>query len=67
MKVKPVDPNAIIRDPHTKRPLPVEGDTVPDSNFWVRRRLDKEVEDVVDEPSVPTGNEPIQPLNTRGK
>lgn len=38
MRVRPADPNAIIRDPHTKRPLPAEGGEVPDNHFW-RRRL----------------------------
>ncbi len=39
MKVKPVIPGAVIRDPHTKRPLPAEGGNVPEDNFWVRRWL----------------------------
>lgn len=38
MKMKPVDPNAVIRDPHTKRPLPVEGDDVPDNDVFYTRR-----------------------------
>jgi hypothetical protein len=39
MKVKPVDPNAVIRDPHTKQPLPAEGAEVPENSFWTRRLL----------------------------
>ena len=43
MRVKPVDPNAVIRDPHTKRALPAEGADVPEDNFWTRRWLGGEV------------------------
>lgn len=43
MKMKPVDPAAVIRDPHTKRPLAAEGGDVPDTNFWTRRWLAGEV------------------------
>lgn len=43
MKVKPVDPNAVIRDPITKIALPAEGGDVPENNFWTRRWLDGEV------------------------
>lgn len=39
MFVKPANPNAVIRDPHTKRPLPADGGRVPDNSYW-RRRLD---------------------------
>lgn len=66
MKVKPVDPSAVIRDPHTKRPLPAEGGEVPESNFWMRRLRAGEVVRL-DAPSQPVGNEPIAPLTTRGK
>lgn len=64
MKVKPADPNAVIRDPHTKRVLPADGGDVPDDNFWNRRLLSGEVVRVVD--SAPVGNEPIASLTTRG-
>lgn len=37
MRVKPADPNTVIRDPHTKRALPPEGGHVPEDNFWIRR------------------------------
>ncbi len=63
MKVKPADPNAVIRDPHTKVPLPAEGGEVPDNNFWNRRLLDGSVVRIETEP---TGNEPVKPLTTRG-
>lgn len=43
MRVKPVDPSAKIRDPHTKQPLPKEGGDVPDNSFWNRRLLAGEV------------------------
>lgn len=68
MRVKPVDPNAVIRDPHTRRPLPAEGGDVPDDNFWNRRLLAGEVVRI-DTPSKlakPAGNEPVAPLTTRG-
>ncbi len=64
MRVKPADPNAVIRDPQTKRPLPPEGGEVPEDNFWLRRLRDGDVVRV-HEPTPPTGNEPIAPLNTR--
>ena len=63
MKVKPVDPNAVIRDPHTKRPLPAEGGEVPDNVFWNRRLIAGEVVRV---DATPTGREPVTPLTTRG-
>ncbi len=63
MKVKPVIPGAVIRDPDTRRPLPAEGGEVPESNFWVRRLLAGEVVRI-DEP---TGLEPVTPLTTRAK
>lgn len=66
MKVKPVDPKAVIRDPHTNVPLPAEGGEVPETVFWTRRLLDKEIERI-DEPQTPTGREPVQPLTTRDR
>lgn len=65
MRVKPVDPNAVIRDPHTRRPLPAEGGDVPENNYWTRRILAGEVVRI-DEPTQPTGAEPVAPLTTRG-
>lgn len=67
MRVKPVDPNAVIRDPHTKRPLPAEGAEVPEDNFWVRRLIAGEVVRCEESraPAAPTGREPVQPLTTR--
>lgn len=64
MKVKPVDPNAVIRDPHTKVPLPAEGGEVPDNNFWNRRLLDGSVVRIE---TTPTGGDPVAPLTTRSK
>ena len=43
MMVKPVNPAAVIRDPITKRALPADGGEVPESNFWIRRLLAREV------------------------
>ncbi len=64
MRVKPVDPTAVIRDPHTKRVLPAEGGDVPEDNFWIRRLRAGEVVRI-DESALPVGNEPIRPLTTR--
>lgn len=64
MRIKPAIPGAVIRDPHTKRPLPAEGDDVPDNSFWIRRLRAGEVVRL-DAPA-PTGNEPLAPLTTRG-
>lgn len=65
MRVKPADPAAVIRDPHTKRPLPAEGGDVPESIFWTRRLAAGDVVRI-DEPKAPRGNEPLAPLTTRG-
>lgn len=65
MRVKPADPTAVIRDPHTRRPLPAEGGEVPETNFWMRRLLAGEVVRV-DATASPRGNEPVAPLTTRG-
>lgn len=71
MKVKPVVPGAVIRDPITKVPLPADGGDVPENNYWVRRLLAGEVVRVaepaaVTEPAAdPTGREPVAPLTTR--
>ena len=64
MRVKPVDPNAVIRDPVTLRPLPAEGGDVPENTFWVRRLRAGEVVRIDD--VTPTGREPVAPLTTRG-
>ena len=66
MKVKPVNPNAVIRDPHTRLPLPADGAEVPDNNFWNRRLLDGDVVRI-DAPTKPQGNEPVATLTTRGR
>ncbi len=67
MRVKPAISGAVIRDPHTKRPLPAEGGEVPDcSTFWRRRLLAGDVVLVVaPKTSKPTGREPVAPLTTR--
>ena len=69
MKVKPVDPNAVIRDPITYARLPAGGGNVPDNVFWTRRILAGEVVKLDDEIETarkqPIGNEPIAPLTTR--
>lgn len=65
MKVKPVDPSAVIRDPHTKQRLPAEGGDVPENTFWLRRLRAGEVVRI-DAPGQPVGSEPIAPLTTRG-
>ncbi len=64
MKVRPVIPGTIIRDPHTRRPLPEEGGEVVLSTFWIRRLRASEV--ILIEESAPTGLEPVTPLTTRG-
>lgn len=49
-------------DPVTGRELPVEGGDVPESSFWVRRLLAREI---VRTDQSPTGLEPVTPLITR--
>lgn len=63
MKVKPVDPAAVILDPQTMRQLPADGGEVPESSFWIRRLRAGEVVRI-DQPE-PTGREPVTPLTTR--
>ncbi|HEY6038259.1 MAG TPA: DUF2635 domain-containing protein [Kofleriaceae bacterium] len=66
MKVKPVDPNAVIRDPQTLQKLPPEGGEVPENTFWTRRLQQGDVVRV-EETATPTGREPIVPLTTRSQ
>lgn len=63
MKVKPAVPGSIIRDPHTRRPLPDEGADVPETSFWHRRLRDGDVVRITAGP--PSGMEPVAPLTTR--
>ena len=42
MFVKPA-PGLVIRDPDLRDYLPTEGREVPDSDYWQRRVLDKDV------------------------
>lgn len=65
MRVKPTVEGAVIRDPVTLQPLPAEGGDVPENSFWLRRLRAGEIVRV-EEPSAPTGREPIAPLTTRG-
>lgn len=60
MMVKPAHPDAVIRDPITRTPLPASGGEVPDNLFWRRRKLAGEVTLVenVDAAAIP-------PLTTR--
>ena len=51
LHVRPVVVGSVIRDPHTRRPLPAEGGRVPDSSFWHRRLLAGEVVEVTAEPT----------------
>jgi hypothetical protein len=53
----------VIRDPHTKRQLPPDGDDVPDSVFWYRRLAAGEV--VRLDEAGPVDNA-IRPLTNRG-
>lgn len=62
IRVKPTNPDAIIRDPHTKRVLPAEGAEVPENNFWTRRISAGEVVLVEDAPA----HAPVASLTTRG-
>jgi hypothetical protein len=43
MKVKPIDPSAVIRDPQTLQPLPAKGGEVPDNVHWNRRLIQGDV------------------------
>jgi len=36
-------PGALVRDPFTKRPLPLEGAEVPETSFWLRRLRDGDI------------------------
>lgn len=67
--VKPVNPDAVLYDPTTKRKLRPEGDEFLDDHFWRRRERDGEVTiKPADEPkerAAPTGREPLTPMTTR--
>lgn len=65
MRVKPVNPNAIIRDPHTRRALPADGGDVPNNSFWTRRLIAGEI--VRLDAAEPTGTEPLATLTTRAR
>lgn len=55
LKLKPKDPAAVMRDPHTKRALKPAGSWVKDSHFWQRRIAAKEVEVIETREVVPLG------------
>lgn len=66
MRVRPANPDAVIRDPRTRQPLPADGADVPDTNFWHRRIRSGEVAAVEDAGDrMPTGLEPVTPLTRR--
>lgn len=41
--LKPAVPGAIVPDPETHQPLKAEGEWKPQSMYWARRILDKDV------------------------
>jgi len=43
IKIRPVVPGAVIRDPESRRVLPEEGAEVEETSFWTRRLLAGEV------------------------
>jgi Protein of unknown function (DUF2635) len=64
MKVKPAPGITVVRDPHSKLPLPAEGaEVADDSIFWNRRLIAGDVVRVADAPPMFA---PIAPLTTRG-
>jgi hypothetical protein len=52
IKIRPVVPGAVIRDPENRRVLPEDGAEVEETSFWTRRLLAGEVVRV-DESSTP--------------
>lgn len=50
MLVKPKS-GLLVRDPHTKRPLPAEGAEVQPTTWWVRRLANGDVVPVVEQPA----------------
>lgn len=68
MKFQLVNPNAVLRDPQTRRPVSAEpfeiAETDPRISFYVRQWKAGDLKRL-DEPATPTGNEPIKPLTTR--
>lgn len=44
--VKPKEPGMALRDPRTKRQLPDEGGSVPNTTFWRRRLINGDVLEV---------------------
>lgn len=66
MRVKPADPDVVIRDPHTKRALPAEGGDVPDSSFWNRRLRSGEVVRIDDDATPDDETKSDAPTTTKG-
>ncbi len=60
--MKPANPEAVIRDPHTKVVLPPDGGDVPDNVFWHRRLIAGEIVRIGDEPV----DNAVRSLTTRG-
>jgi hypothetical protein len=48
--VRPVEPETIVRDPVTKKPLAAEGEAKEIGQYWLRRIIEKSVE-VIPEPT----------------
>jgi len=44
--IKPTNPEAIIRDPITRRPLTAGGEEKPKDHFWMRRLRDGDVQEL---------------------
>lgn len=64
MRVRPTTPGTIVRDPHTKRPLPDEGAEVADSSYWHRRLRSGDIT-LVEGGPVPPEDASTAPLATR--
>ncbi len=62
MRVRPSQPEAVIRDPHTRRQLPAEGADVPDTSYWHRRLRSGDVVAADDEAVTPPELAPVAPL-----
>lgn len=61
MFVKPAVPGLVVRDPHSKIPLPAAGASVPDdSSYWQRRLRSGDVV-VAEPPAEAPSVEPVEP------
>lgn len=41
--IKPSQEGLVVRDPHTGKPLDANGETKPQSSYWLRRKAEGDI------------------------